>query len=163
MNRSAYNYVAAMLKNAEIKGRVLEVGSFNVNGTIRPLFADKMRFPEYVGIDMREGKGVDVVMDSNSLQYPDDSWDVVVSCDTLEHDRHPWESLKEFHRVLRPDGWLVVIAAGIRFHEHHYPDDYWRVTASGMKALMEYGGFDVMNAQAVPPNLVGGLGRRNHG
>ena len=39
------------------KKRVLDVGSLNVNGTNRVLF----KKCEYVGIDVIEGKGVDVV------------------------------------------------------------------------------------------------------
>jgi len=163
MNQYAYNYVDQVVKKTDIQGTVLEVGSYNVNGSVRPLFKDTSRFLNYTGIDMREGPDVDVVMNSNALNYPDESWDVVVSCDTLEHDSRPWESIKEFYRVLRPGGWVVMLSAGIGFHEHPYPDDYWRVTVSGMRELMQYGGFDVLNSQIVPPNLVGGVGRKNHG
>jgi len=163
VNLYAYNFVDQMVRKTPIRGSVLEVGSFNVNGSVRPLFADKSRFPTYVGIDIREGPEVDLVMDSHHLRYPSESWDIIVSCDTLEHDSRPWESLKEFHRVLRPNGWLVVVMSGIGFHEHHYPSDYWRATTNGLRELMKYGGFNVSNAQAIPTNLVCGLGRRNHG
>jgi hypothetical protein len=40
-----------------VNKRVLEVGSLNINGTVRDLFVDC----DYVGCDLGEGSGVDIV------------------------------------------------------------------------------------------------------
>ena len=37
--------------------RVLEVGSLDINGSVRPIFTDC----EYVGLDLGPGPGVDVI------------------------------------------------------------------------------------------------------
>ena len=41
-------------------------------------------------------------------QYPDSSFDTIVSFETLEHVEHPQKLLKEFCRVLTPGGRIVV-------------------------------------------------------
>jgi SAM-dependent methyltransferase len=42
------------------------------------------------------------------LPYPNASFDVVIGSGTLEHTAMDYESLKQLHRVLRPDGLLVI-------------------------------------------------------
>lgn len=43
-----------------------------------------------------------------SMEFPDNSFDVVVSFETLEHLGEQEELLNEFRRVLRPDGILII-------------------------------------------------------
>ena len=135
----------AIALHAGISGKVLEVGAFDVNGTIRDQFTDKIRFPEYVGVDMREGPGVDFVMDANNLEFPDSSFDALLCCDMIEHDARFWESAREFHRVLRPGGFAIVTAASLTMPPHEYPYDYWRFTTDGIRALGESAGFEVLD------------------
>ncbi len=61
---------------------VLEVGSLNINGTVRDFF-DSIR---YIGADVAEGRDVDVVCNGESLDYPDNSFDVAVSAECFEHN-----------------------------------------------------------------------------
>lgn len=53
-------------------------------------------------------KGVVVCGDVGALPFPDASFDQVLSCETLEHVPSPTACLKEFARVLRPGGRLVL-------------------------------------------------------
>jgi predicted SAM-dependent methyltransferase len=39
-----------------------------------------------------------------TLTYPDNSFDIVITQDVLEHVRHHESALREIHRVLRPNG-----------------------------------------------------------
>jgi hypothetical protein len=61
---------------------VLEVGSLNINGTVRDFFASR----KYVGVDVAPGKHVDVVCNGEDLDYPDNSFDVAVSAECFEHN-----------------------------------------------------------------------------
>ena len=61
---------------------VLEVGSLNINGSIRQFFTDCL----YVGVDLAPGKDVDIVARGEDLSYPDNSFDVVCSCECFEHN-----------------------------------------------------------------------------
>ncbi|WP_428539213.1 class I SAM-dependent methyltransferase [Rhodopila sp.] len=45
-------------------------------------------------------------IDMHKISYPDDSFDVAVHSDTLEHVEHPIRALEECRRVLRPGGSL---------------------------------------------------------
>lgn len=87
--------------------RVLECGSYDVNGSARSLFEDC----EYVGLDWRPGPGVDVVGLVHEYE-PERLYDVVVSTEMLEHDPHWKLSLARMCQVLRPGGALLLTWAG---------------------------------------------------
>ena len=46
--------------------------------------------------------------DAHRLPYPSNSFDVVISCETIEHLPDPSAALREMERVCRPAGWLYV-------------------------------------------------------
>jgi ubiquinone/menaquinone biosynthesis C-methylase UbiE len=78
---------------------VLEVGSLNINGTVRDFF-DSTR---YIGADVAEGRDVDVVCNGENLDYPDNSFDVAVSAECFEHNpewvatfRNMWRMSKKY-------------------------------------------------------------------
>lgn len=75
--------------------RVLEVGSLDINGTVRDFFTDC----DYTGVDLSEGPGVDVVGQGQELAYPDDSFDVVVSAECFEHNPYWWETFVNMTRM----------------------------------------------------------------
>lgn len=136
---------------------VLEVGSWDENGSVRGLFdADT-----YIGVDMRDGKGVDKVMDAHALQFPDASFDIVVSTEMLEHDAAPWLSMAEMGRVLRSGGHLIITARGNGFPLHSFPDDFWRFMPSSFPLLLELAGCEVVDVTGDPqhPGMFG-LGRK---
>lgn len=111
---------------------VLEVGSLNVNGTVRGSFNGY-----YIGVDVQDGDGVDVVGSAHDLPFHDETWDVVVSTEMVEHDPAFWLSMKEMGRVLREGGLLLLTTRGIGFHYHGFPMDYWRFTQDAMLELMK--------------------------
>ncbi len=47
--------------------------------------------------------------DSERLPFADESFDVLTCCNSFHHYPHQAAVLREFHRVLRPDGLLVLI------------------------------------------------------
>jgi len=53
-------------------------------------------------------RGEFVVMDAQDLKFPDNSFDVLVSFETLEHTNDYMKSFSEMIRVLRPDGTLII-------------------------------------------------------
>ncbi|TFG62689.1 MAG: class I SAM-dependent methyltransferase [Gemmatimonadales bacterium] len=115
--------VSFIKKNREnILAPVLEVGSANVNGSIRG------ECPEpYTGVDLAPGAGVDVVVgEDDPLPFPDESFRTVISTSMLEHALDPVACLREMARVLSPGGLLLVTAAGNGFNRHN-PPDRWRL------------------------------------
>ncbi len=58
--------------------RILDVGSYDVNGTLRPAAPEGA---SYTGIDLSAGPGVDLVLkDPRSYPFPADSFDLVLLC-----------------------------------------------------------------------------------
>ena len=132
MHQSVYDYVQSMVTYYGVATeKTLEVGSYNENGSVRDLF----RGP-YTGVDMREGAGVDLVMEAAFLRFPDNSFGVVLSTEMLEHDPRPWQSVKEMARVLEPGGYLIMTARGYGYPKHDYPSDYWRFSVEGFEVLL---------------------------
>jgi SAM-dependent methyltransferase len=142
--------------------RVLEVGSRNVNGSVRPLFQG---VGAYTGIDFIEGPGVDMVLDAHQLTsaFARGSFDVVVSTEMLEHDSEFWTSMTMMGEVLKPGGLLLITARGNGFHLHGYPNDYYRFMPESFKSLLGYAGCDVLEVvedwQPGHPGVFG-LGRK---
>jgi SAM-dependent methyltransferase len=125
---------------------VLEIGSCDVNGSVRTLFANA----DYTGIDRDEGPGVDrQVIPGEPLPFDDDSFSVVVSTEMLEHDERPWRSVAEWHRVLTHNGTLLATARGFDAERgcfgYHDPPDYWRYSAGAMRMLAFDAGFPMTN------------------
>src|SRR5205085_2657058 len=52
-----------------------------------------------------------------------------------EHVPRFWRGFQEVHRVLRPDGALLVCCP-FYFHIHSYPSDYWRFTPEALQLLL---------------------------
>lgn len=106
----------------KLKGRVLEVGSLNVNGCVRDLV------PHAIGTDMRAGPNVDVVCPAEKLleHFGADSFDAVMSLDAFEHVQDWRGFVTNMWGVLKPNGWLVLTMASPKKGRHAYPDDYWR-------------------------------------
>jgi SAM-dependent methyltransferase len=136
MHASVMRWVADQVAAYELADRrTLECGSLDVNGSVRPLFTG-----DYLGIDMRDGPGVDFVCSAAELPVPDGSFEVVVATEMLEHDPAFWRSIPEMARVLAPDGFLLVTARGIGFPLHEFPADYWRFTEAGVELLLRFAG-----------------------
>ena len=125
--------------------RVLDVGSYNVNGCMRPLFDDTEA--EYVGLDIEAGPNVDVVMNDayNWDNIPDESFDFVISANAFEHIEYPWLTIKLIYSKLKQGG-IACIHAPLSIGEHRYPVDCYRYYPDGFKALAKWGGFQVISA-----------------
>jgi predicted SAM-dependent methyltransferase len=121
----------------------LEIGSMDVNG------APARRTSQYIGIDMRPGKGVDIVANGHALPFGDESFDFVICAETLEHDSAPWLTSKEIYRVTKTGGSIIVTVPGIGFPRHDYPSDYWRFTEDGLAILFS----DFQIIECVPDYL----------
>lgn len=113
----------------------LDVGSYNVNGTYRPLVED--RGWQYVGLDLTAGPNVDIVTE-HPYRFPlaDAMFDVVISGSTMEHVKAIWLWLPELVRVLKPGGTLAIITHW-QFVEHRFPVDCWRILPDGMRYLFD--------------------------
>src|SRR5438105_7444115 len=137
MNRFIHGMVRAVAESIELPEPIVEVGSYQVAGqdevsNLRALFPGR----EYQGLDARPGPGVDLVADVEDLPLPSASVGTVLALNTFEHVPHFWRGFDEIHRVLRPDGVLLV-SVPFYFHIHAYPNDYWRFTPAAFDVLLD--------------------------
>jgi SAM-dependent methyltransferase len=116
--------------------RVLDVGSRDVNGTLRPFAPTGV---EYIGVDIEAGAGVDIVLrDPHSYPFPEKCFDWVISTSTLEHDKFFWMTFAEMCRVVTDSGYIYINAPSNGSY-HGYPHDYWRFYPDAGLALEEWG------------------------
>lgn len=93
-------------------------------------------FPNRVGLDVNDGPDVDVVGDAHELPFEDNTFDVVLCTEVLEHLHSPHIAAQEMMRVLKPGGKLV-LTTRFMFPIHGAPVDYFRYTPYGLKKLFE--------------------------
>lgn len=118
MHKEAYDYVfqnffqlqkgyTTSLANKDLK--VLELGSFNINGGVRDFIEPWCQ--EYVGLDLQAGPGVDVVMSSHEYIRPN-YFDFIVTTETFEHNEHWKDTLMVSWENLVPNGVFIATMAG---------------------------------------------------
>jgi len=94
--------------------RVLEIGSLNINGSVRPFFNEC----EYIGLDVGIGKDVDVVCQGELYDAPDESFDVTLSCECFEHNPSWVDTFKNMIRMTKPGGLVIMTCATVGRAEH---------------------------------------------
>ena len=87
---------------------VLEIGSYDVNGSARVLFPPDT---DYVGIDRLAGPGVNWQIDARWFDGHG-GFDIVITTETLEHEANPQKIIDCAWRSLRPGGLLIITTAG---------------------------------------------------
>ena len=85
----------------------------------------------YTGMDIVPGKNVDIVGFENLAG----AWDVVVSGQTMEHVKRPWDWLKNLVQYFTK---YICIVVPNTCPEHRYPIDTYRYFPDGMRDLFEY-------------------------
>lgn len=109
-----FEVVSRHLPQYFVRTKVLEVGSWDVNGSIRTFFKDC----SYVGADIAEGPGVDIIVPGERIDFPDASFDVTVSAECFEHNPQWKATFANMARMLRPNGLCLVTCATIGRSEH---------------------------------------------
>jgi len=113
-----FGFDSEFLPNNPLK--VLEVGSYNINGTVRDSFNKSRQF-SYVGADVAKGPCVDIVCPGHLLAAEDGFFDFIISCECFEHDMHYEKTLPNIIRMLSPKGGLLFSCATTGRPEHGTP------------------------------------------
>jgi SAM-dependent methyltransferase len=89
---------------------------------------------EYVGVDIRAGDNVDVVMKQPyRIPLRSASVDIVLSGQVFEHVPFFWASILEIARVMRPHAYCFLTVPS-RGHVHS-TYDCWRIYPDGLRAM----------------------------
>lgn len=122
---------------------ILDVGSADVNGSYREIFA---HLPwRYTGLDMAPGKNVDIVPRDPYYwrEVEAGKYDAVVSGQAFEHAEFFWETMREIARALKPGGLCCILAPSAA-PEHRHPVDCWRFYPDGFVATARYAGLEIL-------------------
>jgi len=116
--------------------KILEIGSRDVNGSIRPLI-DSWEPEQYIGIDIQKGPGVDRVCDANNIVsiFGANAFDIIFAHEVLEHIRDWKTAVSNMKNVLKPGGLLLLTTRSYGFPYHGFPSDFWRFEVEDMKVI----------------------------
>jgi SAM-dependent methyltransferase len=106
--------VKARFPNSFACTKVLEVGSLDINGSVRKFFIGC----DYLGIDVGAGPSVDLVIPGDKFDAPDDTFNVTVSCECFEHNPQWVETFQNMIRMTKPGGLVIMTCAAPGRPEH---------------------------------------------
>jgi len=92
---------------------VLDIGSLSINGDNHYLFTNYT----YTGVDIGEGKNVDVVSKGHEFK-PGKQYDVVLSTECFEHDQHWKDTIQSCISLTKTGGLFMFTCATTGRQEH---------------------------------------------
>ena len=126
--------------------KVLDVGSLDINGNNRYLFENC----SYVGVDLYNGKNVDIVTPVHNLATEEskEKYDTIISTEAFEHDKYLELTLKAIVHMLKPNGLFLFTCATEGRREHGTknrslknspgtPDYYKNVTEVDIRTILD--------------------------
>jgi len=98
---------STMMSSSYPQGKVIEIGSYCVNGDVRQLFSWAEK---HIGIDLAEGPGVDEI--SSGHEYGKSNYfDVSIACEVFEHNPFWMETFINMIRITKPGGTILFTCA----------------------------------------------------
>ena len=150
MIRSAHSMLRTLeyerIQGFPVEGSILDVGGgkrttylhlFDLKGVVESINIDPGMEPTYCA----------------DLNHPfpirDETYDTIISLNTLEHIRKDECVLREMHRVLKPGG-RVLIMVPFLYRMHASPSDFHRHTAYWWEQMLEEIGFEKQGIMVEP-------------
>lgn len=108
------NYIFKKFPELIKDSRVLEIGAGIASN--KGLFSDA-GCKEYIGLDVVEYAGVDIICPAHLYIEPNKSFDVVCSFSALEHDIYWIDTLKKMYNLTK-NGGFIFFACCANWYEH---------------------------------------------
>lgn len=102
----------------------------------------------YISMDLGVGDAnvdyshLDINGDLREIPLDDNSVDVIICIQVLEHLPEPWKVIKEFYRVLKPGGYIYASCPQGE-PQHQVPYDFYRYTIFGLQSIFTTNGFSI--------------------
>ena len=180
MHKKIYRYFEDILSRFTITGKVLEIGAVPTRDSLlmSPVLKDAQ---ERIGINIDGGESMTAlagkisnyqlnfkIITGNSNHMPmfaDGQFQVVLSNATLEHDKYFWKSIAEMHRVLSPNGLMIIGVPGyvrdvkhekhvittLTHRVHDWPGDYYRFSEQACREIF-FENFEVIEQKILIPH-----------
>lgn len=136
-----------VMGKTEFYGRVLDVGGKKENrrGSFLPPL-DQVDTWEYLNLDPQTHP--DYLCSAESIPVADETFDIVVLAEVLEHLQNPERVLIEIYRVLKRGG-IIVATMPFLFPVHADPYDFQRWTPAKLKIEFERPGFIIKQVECM--------------
>lgn len=93
---------------------VLDIGSLDINGNNQEYFDNC----NYIGVDIANGRNVDIVSKGHELGFPDQTFDIIISTECFEHDQYYEKTIQNIYRMLKNGGLFIFSCATTGRPEH---------------------------------------------
>ncbi len=154
-NPACLDFAVRALRPRDITGRrVLEVGAYDVNGSVRTIAVRQLP-AEYVGVDVVPGPGVDRLVAAEQVlaTYGHGRFDAVLSTEMLEHVVDWRAVVANLKGVLAPGGVLLITTRSPGFGYHPHPVDTWRYTQADMEAIFADFAIEMLESDPTMPGV----------
>ena len=132
--RNSISDLAAFLQSP-----VLDVGCGS-----RP-YDEYLRKLKRFSCDLDPNRGVlDVICMATPLPFAENSFSSVLCTEVLEHVPDPHKVIKDFYRILKPKG-RILISVPNWWPPHELPYDFFRYPETGFRYLVESNGFCILS------------------
>ncbi|OGM02003.1 hypothetical protein A2115_01635 [Candidatus Woesebacteria bacterium GWA1_41_8] len=121
--------------------KIIDIGGKKINK--RGLFDISSFSADVTYVNIEKKDGPDILTDATNIPVPDNSFDIAIMGELLEHVSDPKAVLREARRILKPGGKILVsvpFMVGIHgdpYDYGRYTDTFWRMTAEEL-------GFSIM-------------------
>ena len=136
-NITGVMFAVKNLTREQIENRkVIEIGSCDVNGSLRPII-ESWKPSEYVGVDVAQGPGVDVVCDAKDIvdKFGREKFDIVLSTELLEHVEDWRRVISNFKAICALGGTILITTRSAGYEYHGFPYDFWRFDEGDFKHI----------------------------
>ena len=89
-----------------------------------------------IEVDYRLYPSVDAAVDAHNLPFRDNTFELVIALNVFEHLYNPFKAAKEIHRILKPNGKVIIHTAFLQ-PLHEAPHHYYNATESGLRKWFE--------------------------
>lgn len=150
LSEKVLSFVPNQLKNVLVVGcgdgtevKWLKDRSFNVKGITR-------NKAEVISAKKRYSLNIDYG-DMHELPYEDNLFDCIVAKDVFEHSIAPMIALREFYRVLKEDGWVILTMPSMEWANEFYHHSV--MTHKQMEILLKKNCFEILAGPGIKPNI----------
>ena len=123
------------LERSTLNKRMLYVGTAGdpIGGEYSAYFPGFKKFT----FDIDKKWNPDIVGDICNTEFEDESWDLIICSNVIEHVPMIFDMAREIERILKIDGYLLIDCPWSYPYHAEPPSfgDYWRVSLDGLSAL----------------------------
>ncbi len=127
------------------RGRLLDIGCGNkpYQDVIAP------HISEYIGCDIVQSSKncVDILSAANVIPLNGETFDTIISTQTIEHVEDHQGLVTEAYRLLKPEGHFI-LSGPMYWPLHEEPYDFFRFTKHGFRYILEKAGFEIVSIEA---------------